>query len=377
MAKTVKKTLYMLGVCAGLMGLAQGSVLAQSALDQFRTGTPPSQQEEGQKQQEQQQSQGFLPSMNTPSVGDNRRLPPPTIGGFQQGLSQQDIAESLQDYNFDSGMTLEERQAEAEARAREAAFEATLNGTFPLKPEEIIELMDRYRDVREAQETRIGGKPKPEIKLETVTMDPGSTPPVITLTPNHVTTLNIIDVTGAKWPIEDISWGGNFEIIQPREGENIVRISPMKAHEVGNISMQLLELDTPIVFTLQTELESFQVRYDAQIPLYGPNAAAELIDNGPATTAAAAGDREILQILDGTPPGNATKLTLMGVDGRTTAYDVDGRYYVRTPLSMLSPGWTASLTSADGTSVYRINQSPVLLLSERGKMVRATVDYDG
>lgn len=324
-------------------------------LDSFRSGN------ETQAQPTQSATQGTVPS--------------PTMGGMQQqGLTEAQVNEALQGYNFDSGMSMEEQQAEAEAKAREAAFEATLNGAFPLKPEEIREILDVYRDVREARESRIGGAPNTSITLETVPLDPGSTPPVIQLSPNYVTTLNIVDSTGQPWPIQDMSWGGNFEVLQPEEGANIVRISPMRAHEVGNLSVRLIELNTPVIFSLRSDMGEVDVRFDAQIPEYGPYAEMPLIDNG--HISATAGNTEIIRILDGVPPANADKLDVEGVDQRTTVYDVNGQIYVRTPLTLLSPGWASSIKSADGTSVYAIGQSPVLLLSDKGKMVRALVDYN-
>ena len=342
----------------GCITLGSSAAFAQipNPLDQFRN-------DDGESQQ--------APRQSTPAG----QIPSPTMGAMQdQGLTQDQVNQALQGYNFDNGMTLEEQQAEAEQRARESAFEAVLNGAFPLKPDEIREILDVFKDVREAQESRIGGPAKPEITLETVALDPGSTPPTIQLSPNYVTTLNIVDISGQPWPIEDMSWGGNFEIIQPKEGANIVRISPMKAHEVGNISMKLLDLDTPVIFSLQTDLDKVDVRFDAQIPEYGPYAEMPLIANN--NISAVAGNDEILRILDGTPPADAEKLTVNGVDGRTTIYDVNGTIYVRTPFTLLSPGWSSSIKSADGTSVYAIGQSPVLLLSDKGKMVRALVDYN-
>ena len=363
----IQKTLKTL-IFGGFLSLTAHTALAQSSnpLDQFRksnadNGQPPTQQ---------------VPARPVVSMNNNQ-LPPPTIGGTQQGgLDQSAINQALQSYNLDGGMSLEERQAESERIAREAAFEATMNGAFPLKPEEIMDILDRYRDVREASESRIGGAPKPEITMQSVSLDPGSQPPVIQLSPGYVTTLNIVDMTGQPWPIQDLSWGGNFEVIQPKEGENIVRISPMKAHEVGNLSIRLLDLKTPVIFSLSTQLEKVQYRFDAQIPEYGPYAETPLIDNGPSITGAQAGGEDILRILDGTPPAGAKKLNVDGVDGRTIAYDFEGQTYVRTPLTLLSPGWSNSITSADGTNVYIINKSPVLLLSDKGKMTRAMIEYN-
>ncbi len=346
------------------LSLTTSAFAQQSAnpLDRFRTDM-------GQQPTQQVPTRSAVPPVVT---GDT--LPPPTIGGFQQqGLSQDEINNALQNYNL-GNVSLEEQQAEAERQSRRAAFEATLNGALPLTPDEILELLDRYRDVREASESRIGGFPDPEVVLQTVSLDPGVSPPIIKLSPGHVTTLNVLDVTGQPWPIQDISWGGNFEVIQPQAGEHVVRISPMKAHEVGNLSIRLLDLNTPITFSLRTYLDEVQYRFDAQIPEMGPYSETPLIDNF--EIGATAGDQEIVKILNGTPPAGTEKLDINGVDARTTAYDFNGQIFVRTPLTLLSPGWNSSIKSADGTTVYTIGKSPVLLLSDKGKMVRAQIDYN-
>jgi intracellular multiplication protein IcmK len=137
--------------------------------------------------------------------------------------------------------------------------------------------------------------------------------------------------------------------------------------------MQLLDLKTPVTFMLKSQLEEVQYRFDARIPEYGPYADIPLIDNG---ITAVAGGGDITKVLDGTPPPQAKRLDIEGVDGRTTAYEAGGQVYLRTPLTLLSPGWSSSVTSADGTTVYAIGQSPVILLSDKGKMVRAMIDYN-
>ena len=193
----------------GLFVLSATTVLAQTAdpLAKFRTNN-----NDNQAQQ--------VPSR--PSTPVNNQVPAPTIGGTQQGgLQQSAIDQALQSYNLDGGMSLEERQAEAERMAREAAFEATMNGAFPLKPEEIMEILDRYREIREASESRIGGAPKPEITMQSVSLDPGSKPPTIQLSPGYVTTLNIVDMTGQPWPIQDLSWGGTLKSFNQKKAKTL------------------------------------------------------------------------------------------------------------------------------------------------------------
>lgn len=311
------------------------------------------------------QAQGMTPA--NPAAN----APAPTPGGFQQPALG---TPGDQSYDLDLAAEMEQKEAELQQKAREQAFDSALNGMMPMSPDQIKALLEKYRVTREASESRIGGTPKPEVKVETVSLDPGITPPVIKLSPGHVTSVTMLDITGEPWPVQDVSWGGNFEVISPGEGGHLIRISPMGATEVGNMSVQLVGLKTPVTFTLETQLDIVQYRFDARIPEYGPLAKPPIID--PGLTIVAGADKALTQILDGTPPAGTEKLSVSGVDARTSVYRVGEATYLRTPLTLLSPGWNASVKSGDGMTVYVVNNSPVFLLSDRGKMVRAVVEQN-
>lgn len=318
---------------------------------------------------------------DTADTGDAEGRPPlPTPGGFQvpgdaaaAPQDQQSLEESLtfEAMQMESQMSLEEQQKRVEKITRDTAYDAAINGLMPLRPEEIRRMLMHYKESREAAEERIGGVPTPEVAVETVSLDPGSKPPIVKLSPGHVTSINILDITGQPWPIENVSWGGDFEVISPQEGGHVIKISPLAAHTVGNLSVQLVTLKTPVTFTLLTYLDTVQYRFDARIPEYGPYADMPIIDQGITTVA---GDGALTTVLQGIIPTGATRMTVTGVDGRTTVYRYENATYVRTPLSLLSPGWSKSASSADGTTVYVVENAPVLLLSDRGKMVRAIVE---
>lgn len=305
-----------------------------------------------------------------PAAQKTDSAPVPTPGGFQQNAEGAPVDQSydLQSIEEDT----EAKEAEMQQKAREQAFDAALNGMMPMTPDQIRALLDKYKVTREASEERIGGTPKPEVKVETVSLEPGVAPPVIKLSPGHVTSVTMMDMTGEPWPVQDVSWGGNFEVISPEDGGHLIRISPMAAHEVGNMSVQLVGLKTPVTFTLETQLDVVQYRFDARIPEYGPKAAPPIIE--PGLDIEAGEDKSIGQILDGTPPAGTQKVRLSGVDARTSVFRNGSQTYLRTPLTLLSPGWSASAKSADGMTVYVVNNTPVFLLSDRGRMVRAVVE---
>ena len=256
-------------------------------------------------------------------------------------------------------------------KVEEQVFNQALAEILPMSPEEIRKLLDVFRPIRQAAETPLA-EPVPKIRMETISLDPAQVPLVIRTSPGRVTTLTVLDSTGAPWPIQDVSWAGKFDMTPPEEGGNVVRITPQTAHTMGNISMRLVDLITPVTFTLNTGLDVVDYRFDARIPKLGPLAKTPLIEHGGLKSVVGT-DENLVQILDGTPPSDAEKLKVDGTDGRSKAWRVSGRMYLRTPLTLLSPAWSSSVASADGMNVYVLNNTPVVLLSDEGRVVRASI----
>ncbi len=341
-----KKTCFLL--CAALLVLS-AEAFAQSAAEKLRAGTKTRQ----------------------PSALPTERDRPLRSPGLS--LPAQNTEE---DYGvFTPNQKKEpETPAEIEQMIREQALKAALAGLLPMDADEIRKLLERFDDTQQAVEVPVYPYPEPEVVVDTVSLDPGTKPPVLKIGIGHVTTLTLLDVTGAPWPIQDMTFAGNFEVLTPEAGGHVIRITGMSEFGYGNISLRLLELKTPVTFTLKTSRDSVHYRFDARIPEYGPFAEAPLIDGG---LSIVAGNSILGSILDGLPPPGSEKLDVSGVDGRTTAYTYKKKTYVRTPLTLLSPGWSGSVSSADGMNVYAVASAPVLLLSDRGQVVRARLSEEG
>ncbi len=272
------------------------------------------------------------------------------------------------------GLTKPRTPEQLEREIRDEAFKAAVSGLLPMRPDEIRRLLEYYDQTRQAVETPLYPTPEPQVKVETVSLDPGVQPPVVELAMSHITTISIYDVTGAPWPIQDVSWAGNFKVIEPEKGGHILRITPMGEFAQGNLSLRLITLKTPIIFSLETSRERVHYRFDARIPEYGPFANAPIIRGQTAT--ASAGDGDMTAFLEGVIPSGAARLAVSGVDGRTTAYRYNSRTYVRTPYTLLSPAWQSSVRSGDGMTVYALANTPVLLLSDKGQVLRANVNQE-
>ncbi len=302
-----------------------------------------------------------------PSLPEGLALPQQSI---QQTMNEGDYDLQVKPLTFeDAQRQLQNAQTQLESETRNAAFQAALEGLLPLRPVEIRQLLEKFDRTQESVELPVYPNPKPEVAVETVSLDPGAAPVAVKLGYGHVTTINILDISGSPWPIEDISWAGNFEVVESAgEGAHILRVSPGTEFAYGNMSIRLLELQTPVIITLETNRDLVHYRFDAIIPEYGPFAEIPLIEPG---VTIQAGGSDITSALKGVLPADAEWLNVSGVDGRTSAYKANGNTYIRTPLTLLSPGWSSSASSADGMRVYVIKDVPVLVLSDKGRMVRA------
>lgn len=258
---------------------------------------------------------------------------------------------------------------ELNKRASDDAFQAAWKGLMPMSPAQIKELMRKLDETSEASNVPLT-VPRSEVKVENVSLDPGVEPPTIELAVGFVTTMTILDATGQPWPIATVAVGGSFDIPQPEESSHILRITPLTRYGIGNMSVTLQGLATPVTFKLKTGTDVVYYRYDARIPRLGPKANIPLIQK---SSGISAGDATIMAILDGVPPSGAERLDMRGTDARTSVWRVDERIFLRTPLKLLSPGWEASVSSADGVSVYEVMDAPVFLLSDNGVMVRASL----
>ncbi len=249
------------------------------------------------------------------------------------------------------------------------AFTEMTRSVYPLNPEQVLRLKQIYQTNEYAQASPVGTPPKPTATSQFVNLSPGSTPPVIRLSQGFVSSLVFLDSTGAPWPISAYDLGDPTAFnIQWDKTSNTLMIQAIKLYNYGNLAVRLKGLNTPVMLTLIPGQKAVDYRVDLRIQGYGPNAKNLPMEEG---IPPAASDI-LLHILDGVPPPNSQRLVVNGGDAR--AWLSHEKMYVRTNLTILSPGWIASMTSADGTHAYEMQKSPVLLVSWHGKVMQLKVE---
>ncbi|KTD05938.1 IcmK protein [Legionella gratiana] len=249
------------------------------------------------------------------------------------------------------------------------AFRDMTKNLYPLNTEQVVQLKQMNDTMEYAKSSPVGTPPKPTATSQFVNLSPGSTPPVIRLAQGFVTSLVFLDSSGAPWPIGayDLGDPNAFNIVWDKTS-NTLMIQAMKAYNYGNLAVRLRGLNTPVMLTLIPGQKAVDYRVDLRVQGYGPNAKTMPLETGIPPSAS----ELLLHVLDGVPPPASKRLVITGGDAR--AWLANDRMYVRTNLTILSPGWLASMTSADGTHAYEMQKSPVLLVSWHGKVMQLKVE---
>jgi intracellular multiplication protein IcmK len=249
------------------------------------------------------------------------------------------------------------------------AFENVREQLFPLTPEQILRVKQQYHTQEFAKAATPGTPPKPTATSQFVNLSPGSTPPVIRLSQGFVSSLVFLDSTGAPWPVSAYDLGDPSAFnIQWDKTSNTLIIQANNLYTYGNLAVRLRGLNTPVMLTLIPGQKAVDYRVDLRVQGYGPNAKTIIMDNGLPPSASDV----LLHVLDGVPPPGSSRLVVSGGDARV--WLLNGKMFVRTNLTILSPGWLGSMTSADGMHAYEMQKSPVLLVSWHGKVMQLKVE---
>lgn len=260
--------------------------------------------------------------------------------------------------------------AEEEAESvDELAFRGVESQIFALNPDRIQALKKKYDEAEFAKAASPTTPPKPTATSKFVNLSPGSTPPVIRLAQGFVSSLVFLDSTGAPWPISAFDLGDPASFnIQWDKTSNTLMIQAVKMYNYGNLAVRLTGLNTPVMITLIPGQKAVDYRVDLRVQGYGPNAKNMPMEEGLPPSASDV----LLHVLDGVPPAGSTRLVVSG--GDALAWLLDNKMFVRTNLTILSPGWLGSMTSADGMHAYEMQKSPVLLVSWHGRVMQLKIE---
>jgi intracellular multiplication protein IcmK len=250
----------------------------------------------------------------------------------------------------------------------------------PFTPSEIIQLRKQLEQTRQAKAFK-PVRAVPHIGSISLDLSPGGALPIVRTMPGEVSTLLFVDATGAPWPLAAPPRVSDNRSFDPEwlKGTATVVISALSAYEDGNLVVMLREFPTPIVIKLvsgepdaKTKSRIVDYRLDLRVPGRGPNAQAPLL--GPDKIALY--DTMMQQFLDGLPPKDAKPLAPHGeAPARTQVWQFEGALYVRTAHD-IQTAFDQTISSGDGTRVYRLSPTPFITLSDLGRSITFELDID-
>jgi intracellular multiplication protein IcmK len=248
------------------------------------------------------------------------------------------------------------------------AFREMLDRLFPLTTDQIVKLRKKYNQTELAKAVTSATPPRPVATSQFVNLSPGARPPVIRLSMGFVTSLVFLDSSGAEWPVESYDLGDprTFNIQWDRTS-NVMMIQALKQYKYGNLGVRLRGLNTPVMITLLPGQQAIDYRVDMRVQGYGPNAQVPQGDLLPPTV-----HKELLALLDGIPPQDSRELEIVGGPGQ--GWLRGSTLFLRTRHQVISPGWIATLRSADGMHVYQLAKTPLVLVTQHGKIKRLKIE---
>lgn len=287
---------------------------------------------------------------------------PPIVPAAANAASAPFVAASA----LDAVTSMPQAQASAAGAKKQAdlydtAFSGVVGDMLPMSPAQISKLKEVFIDTQLAVATPPGNPPKPTTSSVLVNLSPQATAPVIRLSAGYLTSLVFIDATGQPWPIAAYSVGdpGAFNIQWDRKSNNLI-VQSSTFYKRSNLAVMLKDLNTPVMITLLSGQQAVDYRVDLRVPGIGPNAV--YVQNGIPDAI----NPILFDVLNGVTPKGSKELKVTG-GGITQAWLLNKKMYLRTDLTVTSPGWQSTMSSADGTHAYQLQPVPVILALQHGK----------
>lgn len=250
------------------------------------------------------------------------------------------------------------------------AFEAMMGENIPMTPRQIVKMRQLIDASQRASAITPNVPPKSVSSTIMVNLAPGATPPAVRLAQGYVSSLVFVDSTGTPWPIQAFDIGNPKAVNMQWDGKgNILLIQAVTPYTSGDIVVRLVGLPTPITLELVSGQRVVDYRVDIHVSGIGPNT--KEMPTG--TDLPNSASQLLLGVLDGLAPPGSRQLQLTGARD-TQAWILGEKMYLRTRMTVLSPGWVGKMVSPDGMIAYELPKTSSVLVSRYGEPVQLKIE---
>lgn len=254
-------------------------------------------------------------------------------------------------------------------------YNAAQDSVSPLTPEEVRQLRGRMTEINQAMiAPQVAVVPK--ISALTVDLAPGASLPLVRTAVNYPSSISFIDSTGAPWKLGAAPVVGNASFTAywlPNSPVMVVHAS--RPYVSGNVTVYLEGLSVPLVLNVtsgepDSSAKTWAVdsRLDLRVPRRGPQA----IAGAAPQSRIGLHDSTLQAFLDGIPPKEARRLKTSGAVPDTTVWQLGDNLYIRSRADIRDE-FEATLSSADGTHLWKLPVTPYVSFSVMGRTSALTV----
>lgn len=250
-----------------------------------------------------------------------------------------------------------------------AAFNAMLQQNMPLAPQQVVQLRQQVDLAQRAAAIPANVPPKPISSTLMVNLAPGTTPPAVRLAQGYVSSMVFVDSTGSPWPIAAFDIGNPKAYNIQWDGKsNILLVQAVSPYSDGDIVVRLVGLPTPVTLELVSGQRVVDYRVDIHVSGIGPNSK----DLPMGTNLPNSANQLLLGVLDGVAPAGSKQLMVAGADAQ--AWLLGEKMYLRTRMTVLSPGWIGKMVSPDGMNAYELPKTSSVLISKYGEPAELKIE---
>jgi intracellular multiplication protein IcmK len=331
-------------------------ILSQADLDQFQIWLRNNGQAQAAGAQSSRAGRTISKTVTTTSTSRSSRVPLRQLNPLTYEQSQKVILNSVPE-----GPPVSEES--------NAAFNMMMQQNMPLTPQQVVKLKQLIDQSQRAAAMPANIPPKPVSSTLMINLAPGATPPAIRLAQGYVTSLVFVDSTGEPWPLASYDIGDpKTSTIQWDGKSNVLLIQATSPYGDSDLVVRLVGMPTPITLELVLGQRVVDYRTDIHVSGLGPNSKDLPTGTGLPNSA----NQLLLNVLDGVAPPGSRQLTVKG--GDCTAWLLGNKMFLRTRLTVLSPGWVGRMVSPDGMYSYEIQRSSSVLVSQYGQPIELKIE---